>query len=474
MIQMRKEKELRKLRKIVKKKIMFIHARKCVRKWKDRVKRLKINKLEFPEVVLSSIENHTAMWGSIKKLKNHAPFQLKDRFETIKEVTKDPLVSNDNLYLGTGLMQILKQNIVRPRFTKLTSHASTPLVWKVSFHLPRLPPEFSPVETQLTEFLCKLCYDNKLSLGECECLKMNSFTLYTSYQLVQDYGNEDTARQLQGSNLYMFVLSELWESLGESYARFQASLDILNTDAEVVLLIYRSHYTPDQVLNEFNLTDTTGISCIKWNSAADVSHSIYSMFRFYFNTQHPTLCYENLSEFLSNEIEAVIQEVTDDKLPQLYNPNDLIYIYNTLLSKLCLITEDISLAPEFNTVLFKDASSVVINNNPGQLESIVTKLSLPQFKTWPLVRINKLKKLLKHFCAVIDRSGRNELFTIVIRLLNPPKENLEEYLARVNWSNILLPCFLWHLRGNMTVLNNAYLFYNKEDVKSELRSHWWV
>uniref|UniRef100_A0A8D8XKC0 Protein xmas-2 n=1 Tax=Cacopsylla melanoneura TaxID=428564 RepID=A0A8D8XKC0_9HEMI len=472
MIQMRKERELRKLRKIVKKKIKFIHAKKCIRKWKDRVKRLKINKLEFPEVVLASIENHTAVWGSIKELRNHAPFQIKERYETIEEVTKDPLLSNDNLYLGTGLMQILKQNIVRPRFTKLTSHASTPLVWKVSFHLPLLPPEFSPVETQLSEFLCKLCYDNKLSLGECECLKMNTFTLYTSYQLVQGYGHEKTARQLLGSTLYMFVLSEHWETLGESYARFQASLDILNTDTEVVLLIYRSHYTTEQVLHEFNLTDSTGISCIKWNSAADVSHSIYSMFRSYFSTQHPTLCYENLSQFLSNEIEAVIQEVTDDKL---YNPNDLIHIYNTLLSKLCLIIEDISLAPEFNTVLFKDSTTVVvINNNPEELDSFVTKLSLPQFKKWPLIRINKLKKLLKHFCAVIDRSGRNELFTIVMRLLNPPKDNLEQYLTRVNWSKILLPCFLWHLRGNMNALNNAYLFYNRENVKFELRSHWWV
>lgn len=479
MIRLRKERELRKLRKIVKKKVKYIHARHCLKKWKNRVKKMKINRLDFPEVILSSIENHTAVWGSVRHITNHTPYQMRDRFENIEKLNKNPLLSSDNLYLGTGFIQVIKENLVRPRFTKYNCQFSTPLVWKVSFHLPFLSQEFSPVEVQLSEFLLKLCYDNKQSLGDCECLKSNGLTLYTSYHLVK--GHELEATTLKDSNLYVFIMSELWETLEKSYARFLTSIDVLNSDVRIIILIYRSSYTRDQVLNYFNATDS--ISIIKWGSAADVSQSILSEFRSHFSLAHPTLCYENLYEFFSNQVEAVFLEVkldldivvcTDEMLAQLRNPNYFINIYNILVSKLYSIAEQITLGSEFNTILFKDSASIVINNNPDHLETLVTTLTLPRFKSWPVLKLTKLKKLLKHFCAVIDKSGHNELFIIVMRLLNPPKENLEQYLRRVNWGNILLPCFLWNLRRYITQLNNAFLFYDREILKSELHSHWWV
>lgn len=151
----------------------------------DRVRRLKINKLEFPQVVLTSIENHTAVWGSIKQIKNHAPYQMTDRFETIEQLNKNPLLSTENVYLGKKLAQILKENKVRPRFMKQNCQSSTPLVWKVSFHLPQLCEEYKPVGTQLSQFLRKLCHDNKHALGESNYVQVNGTTLCSSYHLAQ-------------------------------------------------------------------------------------------------------------------------------------------------------------------------------------------------------------------------------------------------------------------------------------------------
>lgn len=473
MIQLRKERELRKLRKVVKKKIRYIHARKCLKKWKDRVKRMRINKLEFPEVVLTSIENHIAVWGSIQHIKN-VPYQLKARYETVKELTKDPLRSTDNLYLGGDLVQILNQNVVRPRFAKRNCKASTPLVWKVSFHLPQLPVEFAPVESQLTEFLRRLCYDGKQPLGDLVCLKGNGVTLHASYHLVQGRSSD----QLQGSNMYLFVTSELWEPLHEACTRFEANVNSLGLDAEVVVLVYRSSYTCLQVIKAFN----TDVRVIKWVSASDVSLALCSTFRSYFSKDASQLCYESLYEFLHNSVESVFLQLkldmdsvvcAEELLAQLREPNFFIRIFNTLLSKLYVVSDPISLGAEFHPILFK-RSSKVVNDNADLLESVVNTMTLPKFRHWPVVRVNKLKKLLKQFCACIDRSGRDELFTIVIRMLNPPKEDLEAYLGRVNWSNILLPCFLWQLKANLSLLSSAFLFYDREVVNSEVFSHWWL
>lgn len=478
MMRLRKEREIRKLRKVVKKKIKYIHVRKCVRKWKDRVRRLKINKLEFPQVVLTSIENHTAVWGSIKQIKNHAPYQMTDRFETIEQLNKNPLLSTENVYLGKELAQILKENKVRPRFMKQNCQSSTPLVWKVSFHLPQLCEEYKPVGTQLSQFLRKLCHDNKHALGESNYVQVNGTTLCSSYHLAHGIDRSN----LSGSDLYIFIMSELWETWEESYVRLQETIEALHDHVEVVILVYRSSYTEEDVVNYFNIDGDVNV--IKWNSASDVSHLILLAFSSHFSLQHVPLYYDNLYDFLLNEVEVLFFQVkldvdiavcTDEMCAQFKNPNYFINIYNMLISKLYIITEPINLAPEFHILLFKGTTcSNIINENPNQLESLVKRLTLPRFKTWPVLRINKLKKLLKHFCATIDRSGRNDLFSSVMRTLNPPKESLENYLHRVNWGNILLSCFLWNLRAHANEMNNSFLFYDREKVKSELRSHWWV
>ncbi|RZF35063.1 hypothetical protein LSTR_LSTR009655 [Laodelphax striatellus] len=483
---------LKKLSADLRKKMKIIGVRKFARQWKNRVKRIKERRKDFPFMMYISTEQHIRQWGVLKSTEMGASSpilrRVRDKERSIKIVTSVLMrgLPNHVPFIGQQIAEILASKL-----HLIQSRANDLIAWKLVVSVPS-EKERTFLSDKLTSWMKLLFYQSTEScLGTAKQVNTSlGVSVYYSVHVV--VGTAFNCNSIKGFDAVIFFTVDDIENSYERLNRYNSLVkcrEHSSKDFSTVLINVGIDTDNDALIESIEKTSLK----VHKEAWIDVSSIVNSVEHLASNAPPSNRlsigCLRHLvkrsAEKLFDAMSALKNE-SNELSKVTSNPNNVILFYNICLELLkvelvkTIDNEQDFFPPEFRKfVKIEDAPGLHFdgysfaashkNNFTNSLKAVM----LPYPFHWRPKSYEDIATCLRQYCASIDCQ---HLFPRIMRLINVNEEDdLNECLRRIPWLTIVE---MWtkHLiiQAKSTREDVVVIFDEAEITNKIMNKEWWV
>lgn len=489
------------LRKNLRERMKTINARSYARLWKEKIAKLKRTRADFPTLVQLSVNDHLSQWGTVNSVPVCSILQRAKDKRNLTGITSQLLrsgITDSCKYIGLDLAETLAQSAVK----SMRKNNMKPIFWKLAVSVPW--PTTTSLEltvfNQLMRRWCKHSFykEPDLHVGSVESALT---TLGIPVNICIHFAESlHSSQNIKAMNALLFVVLNEAESEKMCLQRLRSLLLCqMRSEGISISVINIGGVKYERVLKK------------KLEELQEENRIAHWSIR---SWSGPTSIYESLTFLAENVIvsphisasslEVLVKQVSEEFFDALSsgqhslfglaeavkNPNYVIYLYNTCLTKLESLLTSSRLEKYFNFAEeFKDCISLNESGGPELLcgkqfgdvyKSAISKkmnsLKLKEFMKWPPTSTSRLVKSLKSFC--FEEVHDVNIFPQIIRMLDIPDDvNLSEYLQQISWLNIIEVLVQSHIRNYFfakDINQRFFVIFNKNDIQRLIQEQWWL
>ncbi|XP_054277294.1 uncharacterized protein LOC128996180 isoform X1 [Macrosteles quadrilineatus] len=499
-----KQKELDKLRKDLSERMKAKNAKKYLRLWKTRIEKLKKKRADFPMLQQLSVEDHLRLWGRMKSIPTTGVFQrAKDR-QNLDNILSHLLkygVNNSCIYIGKELAELLAKSVAKT----MDMGSVRPVFWKLAMSLPwkdRSTPIYS-VFNQMMRRCCRETFYSKTGaqLGSVE-------SLMTSLQIpvhitVHVWDDLLSSSHLKGMDALVFVVADGFESEKSCLDRLRCLVTKQARGSELAVSVMTINGSKFNRVLKMELEELQEQGHVAYWSVNEWTNSSCLLKNLAFLTKHVSvakdICARPLGTLVRETIEDFIFSVDSSQvyctslMDAVENPNVVINVYNTFLTKL----EDLLLSRKLEKYFdfaeeFKSHIPPSEFGGPelmcgkqydyqykSQISDTIKSLKLPELPGWPadtnLIDFDTLAELLETYC--MTQLEDREVYKEVIRKLAFSVSHPPNLLNSYSWLHIV-GLFAESRFSQVFVAKKEkekmFVIYNKRDLQLMINNQWWI
>lgn len=482
-----------KLRKTLKEKMKRISARKYLRRWKEKVAKLKSNKDFQAMVVLNmSTKDYLNLWGKPSVRQSHS---FADKFSTRKRsnvmvhmiLHSDILNKKDKNIRNVGRAVVDRLGVLSVKKADEWGNISqpNPVFWKLVFALPPQPEGGTTFGAKLRDWCQTAFYKNpkgsRLSKGELH-MSESGVSVAMSVQVVEGVDDLSSCRNLTA---LVVVRGRSWETTSETRERIHKLVALSNHPIPLAVLNVGPHldFVPDLVVSPS--TRICHLEQVLWDSPSSASRAIVNLASnthlFNFKVKPFNFLVEICSEVLFDSLRQD-SYVHDGLEEAINNPNNIISVYNQLIMRIeqelveCKSKNYFGTAYEFKE--FEKYSNLLQfpekYDDLGYETSLSLRCQMCRLKPMKLELVS-VTDLINYFRNYLDDLGcPKEMLRTLIRDLHIPRDraglNLHTYLLSLDWLPIVENLVKEILTSSLLTFK---VVYRVNVIKNILESHFW-
>lgn len=494
------ERVMQQLRKDVRQRMKRINVRTCARRWKEKIAKLKQTRADFPTLFQLSVKDHLLQWGTVNSVPVCNIFQRAKDKRNLTGVTSQLLrsgITDSCRYIGSDLAETLAKSAVE----NMMKSDVKPIFWKLALSVPWCSSTSTEELTVFNQLMRRWCKQSFYKHPDAQLGSVES--MLTTLEIPVNISihfteNLQSSQNIQGMDALVFVVLNEAESEEMCLKRLQSlllgqmrtgeiSVAVMNIGGvkfERVLKMELEELQEQNVITHWTLRS--------WSSPTSIYESL-------------TFLAENVNispHISATPLEVLVKEVSEDFFDALSsgqhysfglgevvkNPNYVIHLYNTCLTKLEGLLTSTKLEKYFNF-----AEEFIACVSPGEsggpellcgkqygdvykteISMKMNSLKLKEFPKWPPTSTSHLLKSLKSFCFDVHDVN---IFPRIVQMLDIPDDvDLVEYLQQTSWLNIietLVECNVRHHLSSSTS-NQLYVIFDKMDIQRLIQKQWWL